>query len=73
MPWAVGTSPTWNRSVSLIRHHRLQTLALRSSIRWYLKARRSCDELVIILENVMDASQLDMEGGVQTTLLRRRH
>jgi signal transduction histidine kinase len=35
------------------------------------KARRSCDELVIILENVMDASQLDMEGGVQTTHLER--
>ncbi|HEU5230084.1 MAG TPA: ATP-binding protein [Ktedonobacteraceae bacterium] len=36
-----------------------------------LKARRGCEELVLLLGNVMDASQLDMEGENNTSLTKR--
>ena len=35
------------------------------------KAQRGCDELVLLLGNVMDASQLDLEGENQTPLSKR--
>jgi signal transduction histidine kinase len=33
------------------------------------KARRSCDELVLLLSNVMDASRLEIEAGIRPALL----
>lgn len=33
------------------------------------KARRSCDELVLLLSNVMDASRLEVEAGIRPALL----
>ncbi|HZO74303.1 MAG TPA: ATP-binding protein [Ktedonobacteraceae bacterium] len=36
-----------------------------------LKARRGCEELVLLLGNVMDASQLDMDGENNTSLTKR--
>ena len=33
------------------------------------KARRSCDELVVLLSNVMDASRLEIEAGIRPALL----
>ncbi|GAC1632020.1 MAG: hypothetical protein NVS4B11_32620 [Ktedonobacteraceae bacterium] len=35
------------------------------------KAQRSCEELVVILSNVMDASRLEVEAGIQPALLER--
>jgi signal transduction histidine kinase len=35
------------------------------------KARRSCDELVLLLSNVMDASRLEIEAGIRPALLER--
>ena len=36
-----------------------------------LKAKRGCEELVLLLGNVMDASQLDIEGENNTSLTKR--
>ncbi|HLX41167.1 MAG TPA: GAF domain-containing sensor histidine kinase [Ktedonobacteraceae bacterium] len=33
------------------------------------KARRSCDELVLLLSNVMDASRLEIEAGIRPALM----
>ncbi len=33
------------------------------------KARRSCDELVVLLSNVMDASRLEIEAGIRPALM----
>lgn len=35
------------------------------------KARRGCDELVVLLGNVMDASRLEIEAGIRPALLKR--
>ncbi len=35
------------------------------------KARRGCDELVLLLSNVMDASRLEIEAGIRPALLER--
>ena len=35
------------------------------------KARRSCDELVVLLGNVMDASRLEMEAGIRPAQMER--
>ncbi len=35
------------------------------------KAQRSCDELVLLLSNVMDASRLEIEAGIRPALLER--
>ena len=35
------------------------------------KARRSCDELVVLLSNVMDASRLEMEAGIRPAQMER--
>lgn len=35
------------------------------------KARRGCDELVLLLNNVMDASRLEVEAGLRPALLHR--
>jgi len=35
------------------------------------KARRSCDELVVMLGNVMDASRLEVEAGIRAVPLER--
>ncbi len=35
------------------------------------KARRSCDELVVMLGNVMDASRLEVEAGIRSVPLER--
>ncbi|MBV9613841.1 MAG: GAF domain-containing protein [Ktedonobacteraceae bacterium] len=35
------------------------------------KARRGCDELVVMLGNVMDASRLEAEAGIRPALLKR--
>lgn len=35
------------------------------------KARRSCDELVVVLGNVMDASRLEAEAGIRLAYLKR--
>ena len=35
------------------------------------KARRGCDELVVMLGNVMDASRLEVEAGIRPALLKR--
>ena len=35
------------------------------------KARRSCDELVLMLGNVMDASRIEIDTGIQPALLER--
>ncbi len=35
------------------------------------KARRSCEELVVMLSNVMDASRLEMEAGIRPAFLER--
>ncbi|MFL5629501.1 MAG: ATP-binding protein, partial [Ktedonobacteraceae bacterium] len=35
------------------------------------KAQRSCDELVVLLHNVMDASRLEMEAGIRSTHAER--
>lgn len=36
-----------------------------------LKARRSCEELVVMLGNVMDASRLEVEAGIRSLPLER--
>jgi signal transduction histidine kinase len=35
------------------------------------KAQRSCDELVVLLHNVMDASRLEFEAGIRSTYIER--
>ena len=35
------------------------------------KARRSCEELVVMLSNVMDASRLEIEAGIRPAFLER--
>jgi signal transduction histidine kinase len=35
------------------------------------KARRGCEELVVLLGNVMDASRLEVEAGIRPALLKR--
>jgi len=35
------------------------------------KARRSCEELVVMLSNVMDASRLEVEAGIRPAFLER--
>ncbi len=35
------------------------------------KARRSCEELVVLLSNVMDASRLEVEAGIRPALVER--
>lgn len=35
------------------------------------KARRGCEELVLLLSNVMDASRLEIEAGIRPALLQR--
>ena len=35
------------------------------------KARRGCEELVVLLGNVMDASRLEIEAGIRPALLKR--
>jgi signal transduction histidine kinase len=35
------------------------------------KARRSCEELVVLLDNVMDVSRLEMEAGIRPALMER--
>ncbi len=35
------------------------------------KAQRSCDELVVLLHNVMDASRLEFEAGIRSTYTER--
>jgi signal transduction histidine kinase len=35
------------------------------------KARRGCDELVLLLNNIMDASRLEIEAGIRPALLQR--
>ena len=35
------------------------------------KARRSCEELVVLLSNVMDASRLEVEAGIRPSFLER--
>src|SRR6202011_1847190 len=35
------------------------------------KARRGCEELAVMLGNVMDASRLEMEAGIGSALLKR--
>lgn len=35
------------------------------------KARRGCEELVVMLGNVMDASRLEVEAGIRPALLKR--
>ena len=35
------------------------------------KARRGCEELVVLLGNVMDASRLEVEAGIKPALLKR--
>ncbi|MDQ6644359.1 MAG: GAF domain-containing sensor histidine kinase, partial [Chloroflexota bacterium] len=35
------------------------------------KARRSCEELVVLLDNVMDISRLEMEAGIRPALMER--
>ena len=35
------------------------------------KARRSCEELVVLLSNVMDASRLEVEAGIRPAFLER--
>ncbi len=35
------------------------------------KARRSCEELVVMLNNVMDASRLEVEAGIRPAFLER--
>ncbi len=35
------------------------------------KARRGCDELVLLLSNVMDASRLEIEAGIRPALMQR--
>src|SRR5258708_22163624 len=35
------------------------------------KARRGCDELVLLLSNVMDASRLEVEAGIRSPHLER--
>jgi len=37
------------------------------------KARRGCDELVLLLGNVMDASRLEVESGIRPAHLQRVH
>ncbi len=36
-----------------------------------LKAQRSCEELVVMLSNVMDASRLEIEAGIRPAFLER--
>ncbi len=35
------------------------------------KARRGCEELVLLLSNIMDASRLEIEAGIRPALLQR--
>ena len=40
-------------------------------IEFLQKARRSCDELVVLLGNVMDASRLEMEAGIRPANMQK--
>ena len=46
-----------------------ETLPLEQRRDFLQKARRSCDELVVVLANVMDASQLEIDPQMQLTHL----
>ena len=40
-------------------------------LEFLLKARRGCDELVLLLSNVMDASRLEVEAGIRPAYMER--
>jgi signal transduction histidine kinase len=47
------------------------TLSLEQQQEFLQKARRGCDELVLLLSNVMDASRLEIEAGIRPAHLAR--
>jgi signal transduction histidine kinase len=48
-----------------------ETLAPTQRQEFLQKARRGCDELVLLLSNVMDASQLELESGLRPAYIER--
>jgi signal transduction histidine kinase len=48
-----------------------ETLAPTQRQEFLQKARRGCDELVLLLSNVMDASQLELESGLRPAHIER--
>ncbi len=46
-------------------------LSLDQQQEFLQKARRGCDELVLLLSNVMDASRLEIEAGIRPAYLAR--
>jgi len=46
-------------------------LASKQRSEFLQKARRSCDELVVMLGNVMDASRLEVDAGIRSAPLER--
>lgn len=46
-----------------------ETLPPEQKQEFLQKARRSCDELVVLLSNVMDASRLEIEAGIRPALM----
>jgi signal transduction histidine kinase len=48
-----------------------ESVARQQQQEFLQKARRGCDELVLLLNNVMDASRLEIEAGLHTAQLQK--